>query len=76
MKKIFSLIFVIQFFFFSKIFSLQIPFLKIYNQENWGSAITDAERAIELDAGYAKAYHRLGVANMGLSKFKTAVKNI
>jgi serine/threonine-protein phosphatase 5 len=43
--------------------------------EEYGSAIADATRAIELDKAYAKAYYRRGDAQFALSHFKDAVTN-
>jgi len=41
--------------------------------ENFGSAIIDAQKAIELDPKYVKGYYRLGAANLALGKYKEAV---
>jgi len=40
--------------------------------ENFGSAIDDATRAIELDPTYTKAYYRRGCARTNLAKWKEA----
>lgn len=43
--------------------------------EEFGAAIQDATKAIELDPRYAKAYYRRGDAQFALSHFKDAVAN-
>lgn len=40
--------------------------------ENYGLAIADATKALELDPSYLKGYYRRGAAYMALSKFKDA----
>ncbi|CAG8474608.1 974_t:CDS:10 [Diversispora eburnea] len=40
--------------------------------EAYGYAITDAEKAIEIDPTYIKGYYRRAAANMALCKFKEA----
>lgn len=40
--------------------------------EQYGAAIIDATRAIELDKTYAKGYYRRGSAYLALGKFKLA----
>ncbi|CAD7964792.1 unnamed protein product [Amoebophrya sp. A120] len=42
--------------------------------ENFGSAIIDAERAVEVDPAYSKSYYRLGCARFALLKYKDAMK--
>lgn len=41
--------------------------------ENYGLAIEDATRAIELDPSYVKAYYRRGSAHLALRKFKESL---
>ncbi|XP_063387751.1 serine/threonine-protein phosphatase 5 [Cydia fagiglandana] len=43
--------------------------------ENFGYALTDASRAIELDRSYTKAYYRRAAAHMSLGKYKLALKD-
>lgn len=43
--------------------------------ENFGYALSDASRAIELDKGYTKAYYRRAAAHMSLGKYKLALKD-
>ncbi|XP_053614016.1 serine/threonine-protein phosphatase 5 [Plodia interpunctella] len=43
--------------------------------ENFGYALTDASKAIELDRGYTKAYYRRAAAYMSLGKYKLALKD-
>lgn len=43
--------------------------------ENFGSAIADATKALELNPDYAKAYYRRGDASFALSHFRDAVAN-
>ncbi|CEM16823.1 unnamed protein product [Vitrella brassicaformis CCMP3155] len=43
--------------------------------ENYGSAIIDAEKAIDLKANFTKAYYRRGCAYMCLQKWKDALKD-
>lgn len=43
--------------------------------DEFGAAITDATKAINLDATYAKAYYRRGDAAFALSHFKDAVQD-
>ena len=38
--------------------------------ENYGAAVADGERAIELDTSFAKGYYRKGAACMALGRFK------
>ncbi|KEH33779.1 serine/threonine-protein phosphatase 5 isoform X1 [Medicago truncatula] len=43
--------------------------------EEYGSAILDATKAIEVDPKYSKGYYRRGAAHLGLGKFKEALKD-
>ncbi|KAM3960527.1 protein phosphatase D3 [Aphomia sociella] len=43
--------------------------------ENFGYALVDASKAIELDRGYTKAYYRRAAAHMSLGKYKLALKD-
>lgn len=43
--------------------------------ENFGYALTDASKAIELDRSYIKAYYRRAAAYMSLGKYKQALKD-
>lgn len=43
--------------------------------EQYGAAIADASRALELEPTYIKAYYRRADANMAMGKFKEAVKD-
>lgn len=43
--------------------------------ENFGYALSDASRAIELDKAYTKAYYRRAAAHMSLGKYKLALKD-
>ena len=43
--------------------------------EAFGLAIADAAAAIRLDDAYIKAYYRRGSANVGLAKWKEALKD-
>ena len=43
--------------------------------ESFGYAIEDANKAIELDKDFIKAYYRRATANMALSKFKESLKD-
>lgn len=43
--------------------------------ENFGSAIADATKALELNPDYAKAFYRRGDASFALSHFRDAVVN-
>lgn len=43
--------------------------------DEFGAAVADATRAIELDPQYAKAYYRRGDAAFALSHFRDAVQN-
>ncbi|CAG0881622.1 unnamed protein product [Cyprideis torosa] len=43
--------------------------------ENFGYALTDASKAIELDSKYVKGYYRRAAAYMALGKFKLALKD-
>jgi len=41
--------------------------------ENFGLAISDAKKGIEIDNAYVKSYYRLGTAHAGLGKYKLAM---
>ncbi|KAF9806880.1 hypothetical protein SFRURICE_005837 [Spodoptera frugiperda] len=43
--------------------------------ENFGYALSDASKAIELDRSYTKAYYRRAAAYMSLGKYKLALKD-
>lgn len=43
--------------------------------QEFGGAIADATRALELDPRYAKAYYRRGDASFALGHFKDAVRD-
>lgn len=43
--------------------------------EEYGSAVEDATRAIELDPKYVKGYYRRGSAHSAMGKFKDALKD-
>eukprot|EP00252_Welwitschia_mirabilis_P010559 TRINITY_DN23868_c0_g1_i1.p1 TRINITY_DN23868_c0_g1~~TRINITY_DN23868_c0_g1_i1.p1 ORF type:complete len:487 (+),score=106.41 TRINITY_DN23868_c0_g1_i1:377-1837(+) len=43
--------------------------------EEYGSAIYDASRAIEIDPSYTKGYYRRGAAYLAMGKFKEALKD-
>ncbi|CAI8606998.1 unnamed protein product [Vicia faba] len=43
--------------------------------EEYGSAILDATKDIEVDPKYSKGYYRRGAAHLGLGKFKEALKD-
>ncbi|XP_014359983.1 serine/threonine-protein phosphatase 5 [Papilio machaon] len=43
--------------------------------ENFGYALVDASRAIDLDKNYTKAYYRRAAAHMSLGKYKLALKD-
>ncbi|KAJ1687540.1 hypothetical protein LUZ63_018930 [Rhynchospora breviuscula] len=43
--------------------------------EEYGSAISDATNAIELDPRYSKGYYRRGIAHLAMGKFKEALKD-
>lgn len=43
--------------------------------ENFGYALIDASKAIDLDRGYTKAYYRRAAAYMSLGKYKLALKD-
>ncbi|KAI8010400.1 Serine/threonine-protein phosphatase 5 [Camellia lanceoleosa] len=43
--------------------------------EEYGSAIQDASRAIEVDPKYSKGYYRRGAAHLAMGKFKEALKD-
>ncbi|XP_028409082.1 serine/threonine-protein phosphatase 5-like [Dendronephthya gigantea] len=43
--------------------------------ENYGDALADADKALELDKTYIKAYYRRASANMVLGKFKASLKD-
>ncbi|XP_022848633.1 serine/threonine-protein phosphatase 5-like isoform X3 [Olea europaea var. sylvestris] len=43
--------------------------------EEYGSAILDSTKAIEIDPKYSKGYYRRGAAYLGLGKFKEALKD-
>ncbi|KAJ3342271.1 hypothetical protein HDU93_002744 [Gonapodya sp. JEL0774] len=45
-------------------------------EEFLGAAIQDAERAIELDARFVKAYYRRASAYLGMGKLKEAIKDL
>ena len=45
------------------------------HMEEYGSAIADATKAIELDSSFSKAYYRRGEAQFSLSHFQDAVSN-
>lgn len=42
--------------------------------ETYGTALADADKALELDSTYIKAYYRKGSAFMALGKFKDALR--
>ncbi|XP_072929717.1 serine/threonine-protein phosphatase 5 [Epargyreus clarus] len=43
--------------------------------ENFGYALSDASKAIELDKSYTKAYYRRAASHMSLGKYKLALKD-
>lgn len=43
--------------------------------ENYGSAVADASRAVELKPDFSKGYYRRGCANIALQKFHEALKD-
>jgi serine/threonine-protein phosphatase 5 len=43
--------------------------------EEYGSAVQDASRAIEIDPKYSKGYYRRGAAYLAMGKFKEALKD-
>lgn len=43
--------------------------------ENFGYALNDASKAIELDKSYTKAFYRRAAAHMSLGKYKLALKD-
>lgn len=43
--------------------------------EEYGSAIHDATKAIEIDPKYSKGYYRRGAAYLAMGKFKEALKD-
>ncbi|KAL0720307.1 hypothetical protein Bca4012_034906 [Brassica carinata] len=43
--------------------------------EEYGSAIQDASKAIEIDPRYSKGYYRRGAAYLAMGKFKDALKD-
>ncbi|XP_021898369.1 serine/threonine-protein phosphatase 5-like isoform X2 [Carica papaya] len=43
--------------------------------EEYGSAIQDASKAIEIDPKYSKGYYRRGAAYLAMGKFKEALKD-
>ena len=43
--------------------------------ENYGACIEDSKKSIEIDKNYAKGYYRLGSAQLGLGKYKEALKS-
>uniref|UniRef100_A0A1J3HMB1 Serine/threonine-protein phosphatase 5 n=1 Tax=Noccaea caerulescens TaxID=107243 RepID=A0A1J3HMB1_NOCCA len=43
--------------------------------EEYGSAILDATKAIEIDSRYSKGYYRRGAAYLAMGKFKDALKD-
>jgi tetratricopeptide (TPR) repeat protein len=44
-------------------------------EELYGSAVVDANKAIELDPNFVKGYYRRATANMALGKFKLALRD-
>lgn len=44
-------------------------------KELYGSALEDAEKALQIDPNYTKGYYRRATANMALGKFKLALKD-
>jgi tetratricopeptide (TPR) repeat protein len=44
-------------------------------KELYGLALEDAEKSLQLDSTYVKAYYRRASANMALGKFKLALKD-
>lgn len=44
-------------------------------RELYGLALADANKAIQLDPSYTKAYFRRASSNMALGKFKLALKD-
>ena len=44
--------------------------------ESFGGALADANKAIELDPKFIKAYYRRGIALMSLQRFSEAVKDL
>lgn len=44
--------------------------------ENYGSAIIDSTKAIQIDSSYLKAYYRRAIANNNLFKHKLAVQDL
>jgi len=43
--------------------------------EEYGSAVQDATKAIEIDPRYSKGYYRRGAAYLAMGKFKEALKD-
>ncbi|KAL9645555.1 hypothetical protein ABK040_000618 [Willaertia magna] len=43
--------------------------------ENYGAALEDSDKAIQLDSKYTKAYYRRGTAHLGLSKLEEALED-
>ncbi|GKC80841.1 serine/threonine-protein phosphatase 5, partial [Tanacetum coccineum] len=43
--------------------------------EEYGSAIQDASKAVEIDPKYSKGYYRRGAAYLAMGKFKEALKD-
>ncbi|PKA53808.1 Serine/threonine-protein phosphatase 5 [Apostasia shenzhenica] len=43
--------------------------------EEYGSAVQDATKAIEIDPNYSKGYYRRGAAYLAMGKFKEALKD-
>ncbi|VAH74349.1 unnamed protein product [Triticum turgidum subsp. durum] len=43
--------------------------------EEYGSAVQDATKAIEIDPKYSKGYYRRGAAYLAMGKFKEALKD-
>ena len=46
-----------------------------HRMENFGYALADANRAIECDRAYLKAYYRRAAAQMSLGKYKLALRD-
>jgi len=41
----------------------------------YGKAIADANKCLEIEPGFVKAYHRRGQAYMATNKFELAIKD-